>query len=357
MGEYSLKHSTILSCIVSGTLAVFVGISAVGCHSPGIRQTARANGASSVLSSVGSSAAVSNTRNSSGSPVGSAISSDTVSATSSFASSSADLSVNQTNPKQKVAYLTFDDGPSKYTPQVLKILKDNDVKATFFISFMGKDTPQKRAWVKQEFEEGNTIGIHSFTHYYPYMYANEENFLADFNRMKGILVSIIGMEPKICRLPGGLGNTVSIRYSGGIIMPKLVSDVEAMGITPFDWNAGGEDAETPYPSASKLASEIINECKGDHTALILMHDTHQFSADAVPEIIRQLKAQGFVFETVTPQSKTFQEHFAGGSHPSHVSHQQAPKTVQPAYPQKKATTIPSKSAAAKQSITSNSPKK
>ncbi|MEI6102204.1 MAG: hypothetical protein WCP73_10215, partial [Eubacteriales bacterium] len=93
------------------------------------------------------------------------------------------------------------------------------------------------------------------------------------------------------------------------IMPTLVSDVEKMGITPFDWNAGGEDAETPYPTSDKLVQEVLNDAKGHDNVVILLHDAHQFSIDAVPDIVKELRAQGYTFEMLTPDSKTVQQPF------------------------------------------------
>lgn len=79
-----------------------------------------------------------------------------------------------TSSDGKIAYLTFDDGPSEYTPRLLQILQQNSIKATFFITFMGHDTPQNRAWVQQEVADGETIGEHSWTHNYAYIYSNEQ---------------------------------------------------------------------------------------------------------------------------------------------------------------------------------------
>lgn len=213
-------------------------------------------------------------------------------------------------PAGKVAYLTFDDGPTNFTPKLLDVLKDNNVKATFFIAFMGEDTAKKRDMLKQEVQAGHTLAVHSWTHEYDTVYANEQAFLDDFNKMKDIIVEATGVTPNLCRFPGGIGNTVSITASGGVIMPTLVKDVENMGFTPFDWNAGGQDAETPYPTADELAQEVIKDAKSHDSAVILLHDTHQFTIDAVPKIIKELRSLGYTFETLTPQSKPVQQAFA-----------------------------------------------
>jgi peptidoglycan/xylan/chitin deacetylase (PgdA/CDA1 family) len=217
------------------------------------------------------------------------------------------------NSGEKVAYLTFDDGPSKVTSDLLSVLDDLDVKATFFVSFAGSDSAEKRALLKQESDAGHVVGVHTWTHDYYTIYANEENFLEDFNKMKEVITESTGKTPNVCRFPGGASNTVSITASGGeIIMPQLAELVQDMGFQFFDWNAGGYDAEKPYPTASELASKVINDAEGRDTVVILLHDTHDFTVDAVPEIVNELRSQGYTFKTLTPDSPAVQQAFAQG---------------------------------------------
>jgi len=202
---------------------------------------------------------------------------------------------------KKTAYLTFDDGPSEITPQLLDELKTSNVKATFFV--IGKDTPQRREWLRMEADGGNTIGVHSWTHDYSYIYANEQNFLTDFNEIKDMIVSSTGIEPTFSRFPGGTDNTVSLDYTKGVpIMPTLLKDVESQGITPVDWNVGGMDAVIPVPNKDFIVNGVISECQGRNSVIILLHDssTHLSSVEAVPEIITKLRALGYDFEPLTP---------------------------------------------------------
>lgn len=219
------------------------------------------------------------------------------------------------SPGKKIAYLTFDDGPSEYTPQLLKILKENNVKATFFITFMGKDTPEKRSWIKLEADDGHALGVHSWTHNYSIVYANEDSFVQDFNTMNDIIISATGVQPKVCRFPGGIGNSVFIKASKGKIkMSKLVADVNTMGFKAFDWNAGGEDARTPYPTKDQLVQDVLKDSKNRDNVVILLHDIHKFTVEAVPDIIKQLKSQGYTFDKLTPESKTVQQPCAKDNH-------------------------------------------
>lgn len=207
---------------------------------------------------------------------------------------------------EKIAYLTFDDGPTEYTPQLLNILNQNGVKATFFIAFMGEDTQAKRSWLKQEVDDGMTIGVHSWTHNYQYIYSSEQNFETDFTTMRGIIQSVTGTAPDICRFPGGVGNTISLKYHGNTpIMPTLVDYVEQQGVKPFDWTAGGEDADVPRPATGQqFVSEIMRDIGSSEHPIILMHDRYAVTLSAVPILIQQLKAKGYAFSTLSLNMKS-----------------------------------------------------
>lgn len=207
---------------------------------------------------------------------------------------------------RKVAYLTFDDGPSNITPQLLDILKKKNVKATFFVAALSKDTPQKRSWIKRESDEGHTVGIHSWTHNYKYIYSSEANYKNDFEKMRKMIVSATGKDPKFVRFPGGTDNTVSLKVNkGSPIMPKLLQNVLDEGYIVVDWNAGGMDARKPVPSKNSLVKQVTKQCSKLKTAVILLHDSapHKSSVEAVPEIIDNLRAMGFEFEPLTSEDE------------------------------------------------------
>lgn len=214
---------------------------------------------------------------------------------------------SQTNKSgQKVVYLTFDDGPSNLTSELLDILKENDVKATFFVVGKGNDTAAGRALMKREVSEGHTVGAHSYTHKYDYIYANQDNFSQDFNKIYDLVTSATGVEPKFFRFPGGTNNTVSIKFHNGTpIMPDLINFVKGKGLTLVDWNTGGMDAKSPIPSKETILNGVVNEVSQRNTAIVLLHDGygHKSSIEAVPEIIQQLKGKGYVFKPLTDASQ------------------------------------------------------
>jgi peptidoglycan/xylan/chitin deacetylase (PgdA/CDA1 family) len=203
-----------------------------------------------------------------------------------------------TNPKQKVAYLTFDDGPSGLTSQLLSTLDANHVKATFFV--IGIHAEKYPGSLKKIASYGNVIGVHSWTHDYSYIYKNTDNFLSDFDRLKNYIRQETGTTPSVCRFPGGTNNTVSFHYNKGHIMKKIVPLVESMGFRYFDWNVSSAEASSPPPSKDRIVNNVVSQCKGKDMVVILFHDAdNQGYVDAIPEVVTKLRAMGFTFETLS----------------------------------------------------------
>lgn len=199
--------------------------------------------------------------------------------------------------KGKVAYLTFDDGPSINTPRVLDALKANNVHATFFV--IGTNAQSNPDVVKRAYSEGNVIGIHSWSHVYNTIYANESNYFEDFNKLKDYLTTLLGVSPTVSRYPGGTnetqGNPNHVLYT---IDPK----VKAMGIKPYDWNSYAGDAVAGYrPTVDQTVSNVMSTVSGQKALVILMHDTAVNGNDALalPEIVKELHAQGYTFGTLS----------------------------------------------------------
>lgn len=208
---------------------------------------------------------------------------------------------NRTAKRPKVAYLTFDDGPSRQTSDILNILKSKNIKATFFV--IGKDTDKSNELLRRMVREGHAIGVHSWSHQYSIIYGSETGFLNDFNRLRSHIYQVTGVKPNICRFPGGLNNTVCLKY-GGHIMPMLCRDVNAMGIKPFDWNVSAHDACKTPPSKELIIQNILNGCAKHSNAVILLHDTNLTGTtlQALPEVIDNLSARGYRFEALSPSS-------------------------------------------------------
>lgn len=189
---------------------------------------------------------------------------------------------------QKLCFLTFDDGPCANTGEVLRILKEKDAKATFFVT---NQFSKYRHYLKQIDADGHAIGIHTATHRYQDIYKSEAAFFNDLNTMGNIVKEEVGYFPKITRFPGGSSNSYSLTK-------QLVYSVYGKGYQYFDWNvSSGDAANTKVPAT--IAANVINGAKGRDSICVLMHDLHTATAQALPAIIDGLRAQGYVFMPLT----------------------------------------------------------
>lgn len=186
-----------------------------------------------------------------------------------------------------VIYLTFDDGPSPYTSELLDILGKYDVKATFFVVNTGYGEEMARAA-----ELGHTIGIHSATHDYGKIYASEDAFYEDLYKMQGIIEAYTGQTTVLMRFPGGSSNTVS-RFNPGI-MSRLTQSVEENGFRYFDWNVDSNDAGGAS-SSDEVAYNVILGVSRLSTSVVLQHDSREFSVLAVERIIQWGLENGYTF--------------------------------------------------------------
>ena len=199
---------------------------------------------------------------------------------------------------QKVCYLTFDDGPSANTPKILDILNKYGVKATFFVI-----NSADIGYVKNIYEAGHTVGLHTATHNYSQIYASTDAYFNDLQQISDKVESIIGIKPTVMRFPGGSSNKVSAKYCGGI-MTRLVSLVQERGYSYFDWNVASGDADSNTPSYTYIRNNVLNSAKNKNSACVLMHDSSAktTTVQALPEIIEGLTAMGYRFEALTPET-------------------------------------------------------
>lgn len=196
-------------------------------------------------------------------------------------------------------YLTFDDGPGSYTVELLDVLKKYGVKVTFFVTGRGDDS-----LILREYNEGHTIGLHTFSHDYATVYQSVDAFFDDLYAIQKRVKNITGETATLMRFPGGSSNTVSARYDGGTrIMSKLVQEVEARGFTYFDWNISSGDAANTRTSDG-VFENVVNALKEGGSSVVLQHDIKDFSVRAVERIIQYGLNNGYKFERLTKDSFT-----------------------------------------------------
>lgn len=200
---------------------------------------------------------------------------------------------NKSFPKdRKEVFLTFDDGPTKeITPEILDILKQHQVKATFFV--IGKMAEKSKDLLVRERSEGHSIGNHSYSHDYKYLYSQPDNFVEDINKADSELREILdGYDAKLIRFPGG---------SFGKDKEIYRQAITAAGYHFVDWNAVDGDAEGKGNfSADKLYERFRATSAGKNKLIVLMHDApnKRATVQALPRIIELLKSQGYNFETL-----------------------------------------------------------
>lgn len=199
-------------------------------------------------------------------------------------------------PERPTVYLTFDDGPSKLTGQILDILKEEGVKATFFV--IGQQAERQGEAMRRIAEEGHAIGNHSYNHVYKELYGNFSDFWEQIRKSEAIIEKQAGIKPELIRAPGGTATNFDAFY---------FYLLEKAGYTVFDWNVDSGDAvRQGVPAAdivqsvrqSPLASELV----------VLMHDGtgHEQTVKALPDIIRFYKEKGYAFASLSPSVKPVQ---------------------------------------------------
>lgn len=194
-------------------------------------------------------------------------------------------------------YLTFDDGPSDRTAEVLDILKENDIKATFFVT--GQTGEQAEEMMRRIVEEGHTIGVHTYTHKYREIYASVDAYLEDFNRIYQLVYEVTGVYPQIFRFPGGTINSFNKKTYRAI-----VAEMDRRGFVHYDWNAGNGDAEGIDYSVSELVRNALSRV-GNERVIMLMHDSapKTRTVQSLQPIIDGYRDAGYTFAPLTPEVK------------------------------------------------------
>ena len=195
----------------------------------------------------------------------------------------------------KRVFLTFDDGPSKnVTTQILDTLKQENIKATFFL--LGSRVDLYPDIVKREYEEGHYLASHGYSHVYSQIYASPQAVLDEYNKSVIAIRNAIGVQeynPHLFRFPGG--------YAGGgkyaTIKQEANQLLEQNGVVHVDWNSITADA-AGNTTTEEFIAELEKTVPKHNSVVVLMHDAgnKQSTADALPQIIAYFRERGFAFE-------------------------------------------------------------
>ena len=199
--------------------------------------------------------------------------------------------------KTRKCYLTFDDGPSNITPAILDVLRQYDVKATFFVT--GGSANARPELIKQLYDEGHTIGNHSFSHDYNNIYDSKESFKTEVLNCRDAINAALGFEYDnlVFRFPGGYNSlkneTTKAQYREALT---------EIGYKYTDWSCLTGDSESTSPTSDNLMYTLRSTLNRSKTGdiVVLMHDsaTKQITADTLPQVIEYLYEQGYEFHVL-----------------------------------------------------------
>lgn len=206
----------------------------------------------------------------------------------------------------KKVYLTFDDGPSyKVTNNLLDTLKENEVKATFFV--VGKEIIGREYILKRIYEEGHSIALHTYSHNFKTIYKSNESFIEEMKKTATLINDIIGIQPNAIRFPGG---------SSGILNEEFLNTIHENGFKVYDWNVDLCDGVNPGLSIESLLKNA-KRAKGDqNNRIILAHCNYNNinTCKALSGIIKYYKENGFTFETINDTTEEYYYKFKGKNH-------------------------------------------
>lgn len=195
----------------------------------------------------------------------------------------------RTYDKSKVAFLTFDDGPSKnITSQILNILDNYNIKATFFV--LGNMCEKNGNILKEISDKGHSIGIHSYSHVSKELLKDEESFTNEIKITESILAKHLGdgFKTRLFRFPGGSFESNKKQYMGVL---------NELGFISVDWNALTGDTEYINPTPEILLERLKATTVNKNNIVVLMHDNENkhVTAEVLPDVIEYLKSEGYEF--------------------------------------------------------------
>lgn len=198
----------------------------------------------------------------------------------------------------KIAYLTFDDGlDSKVTPIILDVLKQYEVKATFFI--VGNTIEKNTSLLKRMIDEGHIVGNHTYTHKKENIYNSADGLKAEIEKTNAALYKADGIITKLFRPP-----------YGGTYIRKAEQKVVLAPYKTILWNVDSRDSSARNVSSLEIYNNVVNQVKSKRSAVIIMHDsgTHMETAKALPDIIKYLKDNGFTIEPITESTNIYYQY-------------------------------------------------
>ncbi|MBZ9685325.1 polysaccharide deacetylase [Clostridium estertheticum] len=201
----------------------------------------------------------------------------------------------------KYVYLTFDDGPTHVvTAALLDILKKQNVKATFFV--VGKEIEGKESILKRIYDEGHSIGLHTYSHNFKKIYRSTEDFIDEMTRTSKKIEQVVGFAPKIIRFPGGSSKRLNTFF---------LDSLHKNNFKVYDWNVNIYDGINPNLMPSQLTRNSKINKGNKNVAIVLMHCNfnNKNTVKALPDIIEYYKDSGYIFKVITEDTPEYYYRF------------------------------------------------
>lgn len=190
--------------------------------------------------------------------------------------------------KVKRVYLTFDDGPSGETEKVLDVLKEKNVKATFFV--IGREDEFTKKMYRRIVSEGHTIGMHSYSHIYTQIYGELKDFKKDFVKLSDLIFDVTGVRSTYYRFPGGSSNTINQNP-----IEEYKTFFTEQGVMYMDWNVIAANGTSDNVSKKEMVQSVIDGVAQYDTSIVLLYDSadKRMTAKSLGAIIDRLQAEGY----------------------------------------------------------------
>ena len=197
-------------------------------------------------------------------------------------------------------YLTFNSVPGDNTNDILDVLAQYNVKATFFV--VGSEEEGAAEVYQRIVNEGHTIGMHSYSNQYSLIYSSTKAFKEDYVKLSDYLYELTGTRSKYYRFPGGSGNEIS-----NVNMAEFVHILNEEQITYYDWNVSAGDAANSY-TVDDVLNNVLDGVSKYKTSVVLLHDGENKSTtvEALGSLIRSLQDQGAVILPIDENTNVIQ---------------------------------------------------
>jgi peptidoglycan/xylan/chitin deacetylase (PgdA/CDA1 family) len=200
---------------------------------------------------------------------------------------------------KKTVYFTFDDGPSLNTERILDVLKEEGIKATFFVCAQGADGVDEPAMMRRILDEGHELGLHSMTHDYNKVYSSLEGYLKDLNELNDYVLESTGFRPSIIRFPGG-SSTVKASKA---LMNDIKAEMARRGYRHYDWTVESGDQTAKVHTPEYICDKVVKGAGESERVIVLMHDSPgpKTTPDALKLAIPLLREKGYAFDKLTAE--------------------------------------------------------